>query len=288
MKTFFLGVLSFFTFIGLHGQETDGMLWRISGKGLKKPSYLFGTVHLYCNDSNIRRPEIIAAMDSSKIVAMELNLNDYSTLVAIVTAGMERRRSLKDLLTASQYQIVDNACRTLIGDSLEKHENKSPMNLMSTFIVSGGLAGCIQPMPVDFIIADMAKKTGKISYGLESFGFQDSLLSSIPDSTQVKWLMEFCADIPKARMELMALLNAYDSRQSSAVYEMMFKTSPEMELYRDVLLKQRNIRWVDFLKANMKDNPYFMAVGAGHLAGSDGLVSLLRKAGYTVTPIGIK
>jgi uncharacterized protein YbaP (TraB family) len=289
MKTFFLGLLSILTCIGLHSQDSDGMLWRISGKELKTASYIFGTVHLYCNDSNIYKPEIVSAMDSSQVVAMELNLNDFSTIVALMKSGMKSSgKSLKNLLTASQYRVVDNACRSLIGDSLENHDNKSPMSLLSAFIVSGGLAGCMRPLPVDFVIAGMAKESGKISYGLETFDFQDSLLNSIPDSTQVRWLVEFCSDTQKAKAELSALLEAYDLHQSSRVYDLMFKTSPEMQYFNDLLLVKRNIKWVDFLQANMKEKPYFMAVGAGHLAGNDGLVSLLRKAGYNVTPIRIR
>jgi uncharacterized protein YbaP (TraB family) len=53
----------------------------------------------------------------------------------------------------------------------------------------------------------------------------------------------------------------------------------------DHLLKDRNVNWVQVLPELMKSGSQFIAVGAGHLPGSDGLIVLLRKEGYKVTPV---
>jgi uncharacterized protein YbaP (TraB family) len=266
--------------------QSDGILWRITGKGLSKPSYLFGTIHIYCQPEKIENTTIISAIDSSEVVAMELDLNDFSTFVAIMKAGMKTSgTSLRTLLSPKEYMLVDSVSHALTGTALEDLDNKSPMTVLSSFIISEPVVGCKAPMPVDFTIAAMAKKAGKISYGLESFEFQDSILSGIPDSTQVRWLMDFCRDIDKSKKEFKTMMDAYDAQQSLALYDIIFRTSPEMALFNDVLLVKRNIAWASFMSKNMHTKSYFMAVGAGHLGGTDGLITLLRQAGYTVQPV---
>ena len=286
----YTAVLAAFLFAAFFSHaQSDGMLWRISGNGLEKPSFVFGTIHLYCHHENINKQEITTAIDSSDIVAMEINLNDFGTLVAAMKAAMQPSgKSLKTLLTESEYKLVGQVCQELTGSALETFDDKTPMNLMTRLISSEKISGCNQPLPVDLTIASMAKEAGKISYGLESFKFQDSILNSIPDTTQVRWLVDLCKNIPETKEELKAMVDAYDEQKAIGLYNVMLKTSPEMEMFKDVLLVQRNIKWVELLKNNMNRHAYFMAVGAGHLAGETGVISLLRKAGYTVVPIIMK
>lgn len=269
--------------------QTDGLLWKVSGNGLSKPSYIFGTIHLYCNPENLMTPVLQDAAKSSDVVAMELNLNDYNTLVAIYTSSMVPvKKPLKDLLSKSQYKTVDSVIRVVLKDSISTYNGKSPIAMMGYLYSSESVIGCTQPMPVDFTVANLAKQLGKETYGLESFEFQDSLLKAIPDSIQVKWLMDFCGNMGKAKKEFGEFISSYNAQSSKQLYHLSVTVSPEMQLYKDVLLTNRNNAWVNFLKENMSTYAIFMAVGAGHLGGDDGLIAQLSKAGYTVTPVTIK
>jgi uncharacterized protein YbaP (TraB family) len=79
---------------------------------------------------------------------------------------------------------------------------------MSTIMMSPSFVGCYA-MPVDFFIADLAKKYKIKSLGLETIGFQDSLLKSVPDSVQNKWLIDLCKNPNKAQSELKDMLAIY-------------------------------------------------------------------------------
>lgn len=269
--------------------QTDGILWKISGNGLTKPSYLFGTIHLYCNPENLLTQPLVDAAKASDLVAMELNLNDYNTLVAIYTSSMAPvKKPLSEMLTKAQYKTVDSAIRVVLKDSISTYNAKSPITMMGYLYGSNDVMGCAQPMPVDFSIAQLAKQLGKETYGLESFEFQDSVLKAIPDSIQVKWLMDFCGNMGKSKKELGDFISSYDAQLSSKLYELSVTVSPEFNLYKELLLTNRNNSWVNFLKENMSSYAIFTAVGAGHLGGDDGLIAQLKKAGYTLTPISIK
>jgi len=58
-----------------------------------------------------------------------------------------------------------------------------------------------------------------------------------------------------------------------------------MQDNQDILLNDRNKNWVGQLKKIMKKEAVFVAVGAGHLVGEQGLIALLRKEGYNLRPI---
>jgi uncharacterized protein YbaP (TraB family) len=94
--------------------------------------------------------------------------------------------------------------------------------------------------------------------------------------------------LPKAKADFKALMDAYDAQEALRLYDVMFRTSPEMSLLNEVLLVQRNVNWANMLQKEMGSHVYFMAVGAGHLGGEKGLIDLLRNAGYTVSPVIIQ
>jgi uncharacterized protein YbaP (TraB family) len=285
----FLVLLSMFYTGSQLTAQTDGILWKVSGNGLSKPSYIFGTIHLYCNPENLLTQPLVDAAKASDVVAMELNLNDYNTLVAIYTSSMAPvKKPLSEMLTKAQYKTVDSAIRVVLKDSISTYNAKSPIAMMGYLYGSNDVMGCAQPMPVDFSIAQLAKQLGKETYGLESFEFQDSVLKAIPDSIQVKWLMDFCGNMGKSKKEFGDFISSYDAQLSNKLYELSVTVSPEFELYKELLLTDRNNSWVNFLKENITSYAIFTAVGAGHLGGDDGLIAQLKKAGYTLTPISIK
>lgn len=288
MKNLYILLLSFLA-VQAPKAQNESMLWRVSGNGLKNPSYLFGTVHIYCQHENLSKPAIKHAVDSSDIVAMELNLNDYDVYVAIIkSASAPSQTSLKTLLDPYEYKLVDSVSRRLLGIPLENINEMSPVSLLGRFYMSEDISGCAGPMPIDFTVATMARNAKKQSLGLETFEYQDSLLKSIPDSTQKKWLVSFCKDIPKAKSEFAVMMKAYNEGRLEKLHQELLGSTMDMGTINQALLVDRNLRWSAFLQENMKSDSYFVAVGAGHLAGKEGLIALLTRAGYTVTPIIIK
>ena len=80
------------------------------------------------------------------------------------------------------------------------------------------------------------------------------------------------------------MLNIYKSQKLNEI-EKSFADEPGFEKNKDLLLDNRNKNWVIQLKSIMQKDNVFIAVGAGHLVGENGLISLLRKEGYILKPI---
>jgi hypothetical protein len=60
---------------------------------------------------------------------------------------------------------------------------------------------------------------------------------------------------------------------------------PEIAGFEQILLINRNRNWIPVMERMMAEKPTFFAVGAGHLGGANGVLQLLKTAGYTVEPI---
>jgi uncharacterized protein YbaP (TraB family) len=283
-------ILSLLLLVGISlgtNAQNDGILWKVSGNGLTKPSYLFGTIHYHCNAASFNKPVLVNAIKASSQVALEINLSDIKVLMAMFAKSMQPSgASLTQLLSPADYKIVDTTCRQYLDDSLANLDSKSPIDLLSTLYMAPSFTGC-KGLPIDFLIVEMAKKTGKPIMGLETYAFQDSLLKSIPMATQATWLLDFCKENEKTKNDFMALQKAYDDQSCSELYRLTLETAPEFAYLKEALLDNRNQKWANFLLGHMKTESYFVAVGAGHLSGEKGLIKLLTQAGYTLTPMQI-
>ena len=81
------------------------------------------------------------------------------------------------------------------------------------------------------------------------------------------------------------MVNVYRDQDLDRMDELMKKSDPGMESYMDLLLYDRNRRWVSLMPEQMKEGSILFAVGAGHLPGDQGVIKLLQKQGYSVKPM---
>jgi uncharacterized protein YbaP (TraB family) len=81
------------------------------------------------------------------------------------------------------------------------------------------------------------------------------------------------------------MFEAYKKQDLKKLEALMVETDAGMSAFTDILLYHRNANWVKKIKPILPDKSLLIAVGAGHLPGEKGLISLLRKEGYTITPV---
>ena len=131
----------------------------------------------------------------------------------------------------------------------------------------------------------MQKKKKKETGGFETIAFQAAVFDSIPYESQAKELLNTIDSIDLYKKYFDTMLNVYKTQQLLAIENMFNKTELGMNENRDILLDNRNKNWVDQLKKILPERNIFMAVGAGHLVGENGLIALLKKAGYILRPL---
>jgi len=285
-KSIFLGFLIALGFTGLAQTANNTLLWRITGNGLAKPSYLFGTIHMLCADDIQLSDSLKNAIQSSDKVYLELDMdNIFEMLGAMGKMKMNDDTTLQDLLTKDEYAKVKkyfNEKGGMIPFSML--ETFKPMLAMSTMIEKS--MNCDNMIAMEQLIMEEAKGGSKEVKGLETVNYQMSIFDSIPYKLQAKQLVKFIDEgSDGGSKELEEMTNAYRNQELKKLEEMIKDDHSGLASFNNILLYNRNYAWVAKLEKLLPKNSLVVAVGAGHLPGDKGVIQLLRKAGYKVEPV---
>ncbi len=266
----------------------NSLLWEISGAGLSEPSYLFGTIHLISKADFILTDLTTEAFAKTSRVAFEINMeemNDISKLMPmLMKAFMSNGKTLRDLLSKEEYALV-KAHFEGIGLPLMLVERIKPMFLSA--LGSGDMNQMQangETVSYEIELMKLAQEQQKKVAGLETMAFQMSVFDSIPYEVQAKMLVESIQAGKDGNEQFEALVALYKA-QDLAGLNAMLETDESIGQYGDILLAKRNRNWVPVMKDMMREKPTFFAVGAGHLAGEQGVIALLRAQGYTLSPM---
>ena len=265
-------------------KDDNTLLWEISGKGLAKSSYLFGSFHLLCKDDIHFSAQLLKAIKSSAELYLELDLDDPATLLGgMMLLNMNDGKQLKDLYSAKDYKKLEDFFRDSLRSSLTLFQSMKPAFLESMLYPK--LMPCKTISGVEEELMVEAKKDKKEIQGLETMAFQASVFDSIPYAEQAKELLKSIDSLSSYKKFFDTMITVYKSQRLNEIEKLFSKSEFGMEENQDMLLNNRNKNWVKQLNVIMKKEPVFVAVGAGHLVGEQGLIALLRKEGYVLRPI---
>ncbi len=267
------------------------LLWEISGNGLTKPSYIYGTIHMICKDDAAVGDSLIAAIERSDRVYFEVDMDNLMEMLsAFKDFKMRNDTTLADLLSKEDYEKVKDYMEsksTLLPFS--QLETYKPM-LASSLLLEQG-AGCEESVAMEQLIMQEAKKYRKRIDGLETMSYQASIFDSIPYKLQAEQLLKYIDKGDKqsdADTQFEEMVDAYKNQDIEKLGDFISRDGDGLGNYGDILIYNRNRNWVEKLKRLMPGKTLTIAVGAGHLAGDQGLIKLLRKEGYTVKPVKYK
>ncbi|MFN3528894.1 MAG: TraB/GumN family protein [Bacteroidia bacterium] len=292
-KILIISLLKLCTCFVAFGQE--GLLWEITGKGLKKNSYLLGTYHLmpgsyveeiYMADKLLQKSKTIVVetlIDSSLLPSLSLYMVD------------PEGGSWTNQLSRTELQQLDSCLRALSGMGLDVFGVLKPAAISTSIamllskMATDSMFSAYSGPPMDLQIAQGAKASNKQAVvGLESMADQFELLyNHEPIDTQLAQLRSMMLDIDSLIPWAQALALAYMQQDEAAMMALLAKHQGSMGS-TEALLDARNKRWMEQLPALMKSKPCFIAVGALHLYGEAGLIAELRKAGYKVKAVSKK
>ncbi len=261
----------------------NSLLWRISGKGSAKPSYLFGTIHLLCPDDYLWTAAMKASLKSTAEVCFEMDMDDPKVLMA-ATEGMGENdgKLLKDYFTPEQYNKLATFTKAEFGMDLSAMQQMKPVMLQMLFTTKA--VSCAIPVSYEANIMEEAKKQGKEIVGLEAPEEQLAVLNTLKEDSVVDGLMQLTDSFAESKAQYAAMLDAYKKQDLPGLYQQI-QGSKELGEDMGAFLNDRNVKWIPRMTKIMKGHPVFFAVGAGHLWGNHGVITLLRKAGYTVEPV---
>ena len=278
------------------------LLWKVEGKNLAKPSYIMGTQHLAKQSFVDSVPGLRDAFAVCEQVYGELSHDALSDPVAVqrmqLAMMLPSEQTIDQVLSADEMARLNAFMTQWMGADfsnpmLQPIKRMTPAALNAQFQLLMGIKiekGFNMEQQFDAYFLKTAAEQGKRVGGLETLEFQTQVLyGSTTLERQKEQLMclvdnqTYMYDITKR------LITAFYSQNLAAVEQVMNEkmhnscdATPEEE---EVLIYGRNADWAKRLPPIMKQGSTFVAVGVAHLPGERGLLALLKKAGYTVSPV---
>ena len=270
---FFFLLISNFTFA-----QDKGLLFEISGNNLQKPSYIFGTMHLLCDGDFKISEDMISKIQSSEILAMEMDLDDPTMSFKMMgKMKMKGETSLSDLMPKVRYDDLES----YLKDSL----NLPPMMFQKTkpFLIYSLILTKLLPCKALMLENEIMKiGKGKKVVGLETLDFQMSLMDKMSYQLQADYLLETLADKEKSIREFQEMAESYKKRDLEILLKSIDAEKGMMADFENEMLQKRNLAWIPEIKKLVSEKTTFIAVGAGHLGGQKGVLQLLKNEGYTL------
>lgn len=265
----------------LYGQ---GLLWKIE-EASTRPSYLFGTIH--SEDTRVLNlpPVVQTAFDKADVYVMEALL-DENALAAMTSAMLfSDGRNLQQILSPATYAKTVAAMQAY-------GMPEAALPLMKPWAIAVTLA---MPKPKTGVVLDLsllqkAQAQSKQTAGLETVAEQLGALDSLPLSEQVTMLEDTLRQLPKMERTLAAMHSAYLARDLKT----LSKLSDEQIALGDralgkklmtQLVTLRNQRMAERILPYLKQGNAFIAIGALHLPGNQGVLKLLSEGGYRISAI---
>ena len=272
-------------------QSNAQLLWKISGNGLEKPSYLFGTHHV----APIHICDSIAGFNEAfnicKQLYGELELDDIQAVSKeIAKYTLLPQDSLLDkLYTPEEYKLIDEVVKKNMGVSADQLKMLKPVTISTqlSVIISMQAFNDFNPtLPLDAFLQKKAKEQGMSVKGFETSLFQAQILFGEPLPQQASALLKTIKHFDKMKPFIIEMCDVYMKQDLDSIFKLM--QDPELSFTPEEmnrLVNNRNHNWSQQLKDILPQQPTFIVVGGGHLPGSNGLIELLRKQGFTVTPV---
>lgn len=283
MKTLVLGFLLFVS--GTFSAAQNTLLWEISGNGLQQPSYLFGTMHLLCVADLPKHDSLLVAMAQCKRLYIEMDESKVGAIKQLRLARMRGDSTLSHFLDEAELKEVAQFFADSLGLRLSLLMTMKPALLSSLVILHALPCEQKEITGMEKVLKNRADSLNIKLDELESFRYQADLFDSIPYAVQAKELLDGIRRYPELKAEFLQMVALYSEQKLDSIAEMGELAAMAAYDMEGKFITNRNRIWVEKMPAMMKKYPCFFAVGAAHLPGKNGVIALLRSAGYTVRPI---
>ena len=266
--------------------QDKALLYEVTGPGLAKSSYLYGTFHLVCPTDLIITDAMKKAVGESQQVYLELDMDDPTMMADMQKAMMmPPGKNVKELLKPEDYTVLDNYLNEKMHIGLAQMGMLKPIALLSMMYMT--ILPC-QPVSYDLKFSEMANSEKKEVLGLENLSTQLGAMDKIPMQDQLKGLVDIARkpeDAKKEFAQFIALYKSHDINKLMSAMETSEFSGGDFSQFEESLLTERNTSWIPVIEKAAKEKPTFFAFGAGHLGNEKGILNLLRKKGYTVKAV---
>ncbi len=279
-------VFTFCALLLLTSSSAEPALWVV--KGPHATVYLFGSVHALKPGVPWRSAKIDAAIQQSGTLWLEIpNVDDTQSLQPIIMQlGVDPATPLSSMLTKDQQAKLDTAAKSagIPGGEAGLEMMKPWLAAVMLATVPMLQAGYDPSSGVELVLKPEFVKAGKPVKGFETAEQQLHYFADLPQKRQVDYLASELDDFDTAADKFKQIIAAWYAGDDATLDQMMSADFRDKypDLYQTLIVK-RNEAFVSQIQDLLKgDTTVFVAVGAGHLVGRDGVPAMLEKLGYKV------
>ena len=267
------------------------LLWKISGRGIEKPSYILGTHHAVPYTFCDTIPGLMKAFGEVGHVVGEFDMLKMDAMTPQQMQNMQKMMmmpadtTMASLFSDTQRDTLDAYLKNTLGANLQMLSSMKPMTIMVTVqqkMLMELIPDIASLTGIDKYMQTLAAEKGKQVGGLETMEYQLGLLygSSLQDQADALMDMVRRSNSKELLQELTA---AYKTQNLDTLWKIFQDQMTQLEY--DALVKTRNLNWLEEMKVLLPTQSTLYVVGAGHLPGDSGMINLLREAGYKVKPV---
>ena len=267
------------------------LLWKISGRGIEKPSYILGTHHAVPYTFCDTIPGLMKAFGEVGHVVGEFDMLKMEAMTPQQMQNMQKMMmmpadtTMASLFSDTQRDTLDAYLKNTLGANLQMLSSMKPMTIMVTVqqkMLMELIPDIASLTGIDKYMQTLAAEKGKQVGGLETMEYQLGLLygSSLQDQADALMDMVRRSNSKELLQELTA---AYKTQNLDTLWKIFQDQMTQLEY--DALVKTRNLNWLEEMKVLLPTRSTLYVVGAGHLPGDAGMINLLREAGYKVKPV---
>jgi hypothetical protein len=285
----------------LHAQEAappdKPLLWKVEGNSLEKASYLFGTIHLTTPRIEKLHPAAEKAFDTSDTVATEMSMDPEAMLASTM---LMMRKDGSTLSGAIGDELAGKLDATLKG--INPALDAAIMEPMKTWAVAAAVTLLPYQLEgrkaLDQLIWQRAKDADKQAIGLETMKEQVAAFEVLNEAEQVVFLKSTLENFAKNDRLLREMIADYEKGDAEAINQAFIKSIRDLgendreravgeKLLKSIMIgRDRTMaETIDAMLRKDSSKSYFIAVGAGHLIGENGIRAHLEKKGWKINRI---
>ncbi|WP_185154255.1 TraB/GumN family protein [Fulvivirga sp. M361] len=272
--------------VGLSQATSDNsVLWKVSGNGLSEPSYLFGIINFLPASGFSIPPEVEAAMEQCKVFATKNLLNKTSKKRFSDAVKIPNNGWINDYL--SDDELNQLRLLLLLDYEVKEHVYHDYYSRLQPIILVTSTAALHLGDDIVYteeLLSDMARKYRMKNEELGSIEEEIEAFKQFPIDDQVNALKYTVNNFYEHLADFDAMVKAYLEEQDlKKVKDETFKATNESKSFKKVYYDARVIKWAPKIEGLMKNKATFLSLGVPYLVGDEGLISLLRTKGYTVS-----
>lgn len=282
----FVGLTSFLYKTADVEPAKSSLLWKIEGNGIKNPSYLFGTMHIIEKDYFYFPSSLEKIVNKSSVLVMEIaGIPDQMEAMQYL---LLKEGTFFDYFTPAQKDTI----LAWAQDKMKMDEKTftTSFSKFKPFVVLQ-TATQMQFMgkteSYEMTLQQLATQKKIKMEGLETIADQMKIFDDLTKEQQAEMVMSGIRDEEKSKDQMKTMQQIYSRQNIDSLYSLVHSEGGVLAEEQNAFLDQRNRNWIPKIIQYAAKGKAFIAVGAGHLGGENGVIRLLEKEGYKVTPVKI-